>query len=128
MIIALIVQMTQKKILKIVSLIALIQPILFIIYSTVFNVTMDDGDMREYEAGTFYYLIIVMFVTIIVLSFASNYITKNDKEEPQKVQTVIAQEVPQSNADELKKYKDLLDSGIITEEEFEAKKKQLLGL
>lgn len=120
--------MTQKKILKIVSLIALIQPILFIIYSTVFNVTMDDGDMREYEAGTFYYLIIVMFVTIIVLSFASNYITKNDKEEPQKVQTVIAQEVPQSNADELKKYKDLLDSGIITEEEFEAKKKQLLGL
>ena len=27
-----------------------------------------------------------------------------------------------------KKYKDLLDSGVITEEEFEAKKKQLLGL
>ena len=34
----------------------------------------------------------------------------------------------QSNADELKKYKDLLDSGIITQEEFDAKKKQLLGL
>lgn len=33
-----------------------------------------------------------------------------------------------SNADELKKYKDLLDSGIITQEEFDAKKKQLLGL
>lgn len=33
-----------------------------------------------------------------------------------------------SNADELKKYKDLLDSGIITQEEFEQKKKQLLGL
>lgn len=31
-------------------------------------------------------------------------------------------------ADELKKYKELLDSGIITQEEFEAKKKQLLGL
>ncbi|MBO0962948.1 SHOCT domain-containing protein [Neobacillus sp. MM2021_6] len=26
------------------------------------------------------------------------------------------------------KFKELLDSGIITEEEFEAKKKQLLGL
>ena len=33
-----------------------------------------------------------------------------------------------SNADELKKYKDLLDSGIITQEEFDAKKKQLLGM
>ena len=43
-------------------------------------------------------------------------------------QTVVKQEVPQSNADELKKYKDLLDSGVITQEEFDAKKKQLLGL
>lgn len=34
----------------------------------------------------------------------------------------------QSDADELKKYKDLLDSGVITQEEFDAKKKQLLGL
>lgn len=33
-----------------------------------------------------------------------------------------------SSADELKKFKDLLDSGIITQEEFDAKKKQLLGL
>ena len=31
-------------------------------------------------------------------------------------------------ADELKKYKELLDSGVITQEEFDAKKKQLLGL
>ena len=33
-----------------------------------------------------------------------------------------------SSADELKKFKDLLDSGIISQEEFDAKKKQLLGL
>lgn len=33
-----------------------------------------------------------------------------------------------SNADELKKYKELLDMGVISNEEFEAKKKQLLGL
>lgn len=38
------------------------------------------------------------------------------------------QEIHQSSADELKKYKELLDSGIITQEEFDAKKKQLLGL
>lgn len=42
--------------------------------------------------------------------------------------TTIKQEIPQSNADELKKYKELLDSGVITQEEFNAKKKQLLGL
>lgn len=33
-----------------------------------------------------------------------------------------------SAADELKKFKDLLDSGVISQEEFDAKKKQLLGL
>ena len=35
---------------------------------------------------------------------------------------------PISDADELKKYKDLLDKNIITQEEFDVKKKQLLGL
>lgn len=35
---------------------------------------------------------------------------------------------PISEADELKKFKDLLDSGVITQEEFDAKKKQILGL
>lgn len=33
-----------------------------------------------------------------------------------------------SNADEINKLKNLLDNGAITQEEFEAKKKQLLGL
>ena len=33
-----------------------------------------------------------------------------------------------SEADEIKKFKELADKGIITKEEFEAKKKQLLGL
>lgn len=42
------------------------------------------------------------------------------------VQTVINQTV--STADEIKKYKELLDEGVISKEEFNAKKKQLLGL
>ena len=33
-----------------------------------------------------------------------------------------------SAADELKKFKELLDMGVISQEEFDAKKKQLLGL
>ena len=39
--------------------------------------------------------------------------------------TVIQQSSP---ADELKKFKELLDLGIITQEEFDAKKKQILGM
>jgi predicted Zn-dependent peptidase len=33
-----------------------------------------------------------------------------------------------SSADEILKFKNLLDCGIITQEEFEVKKKQLLGI
>ena len=43
----------------------------------------------------------------------------------QKQPTVVQQT---SAADELKKFKELLDSGVITQEEFDAKKKHLLGL
>ena len=42
--------------------------------------------------------------------------------------TVTSSQSTHSNADELKKYKELLDNGVITAEEFEAKKRQLLGL
>lgn len=51
-------------------------------------------------------------------------IDRQQKTKPAVVETVPAA----SNADELKKYKELLDSGIISQEEFDAKKKQLLGL
>ncbi|MEH6940760.1 PH domain-containing protein [Bacillus sp. JJ722] len=49
---------------------------------------------------------------------------KNSSSEPQ-LQVVQA---TTSAADELKKFKELLDMGVLTEEEFNAKKKQLLGL
>jgi energy-coupling factor transporter transmembrane protein EcfT len=42
--------------------------------------------------------------------------------------SVVQQIVNQTSAVELKEYKELLDSGVITQEEFDAKKKQLLGL
>lgn len=41
---------------------------------------------------------------------------------------VVQHNEPASHADEIKKYKDLLDMGAITQEEFDEKKKQLLGL
>ena len=49
--------------------------------------------------------------------------------QQEKVNATVAAAAPKSDeADQLKKYKDLLDSGVITQEEFDAKKKQLLGL
>ncbi len=50
------------------------------------------------------------------------------QEKEKNVATTVKQEIPQSSADEIKKYKELLDAGIITQEEFDAKKKQLLDL
>ncbi len=41
---------------------------------------------------------------------------------------VVEQNASTSNADELRKFKQLLDEGIITDEEFQKKKKELLGL
>jgi hypothetical protein len=50
------------------------------------------------------------------------------RQSDKKRDTVIKQEIPHSNAEELRKYKELLDLGVITQDEFDAKKKQLLGL
>lgn len=46
--------------------------------------------------------------------------------ESKSAQVII--ENKSSNANELKEYKELLDSGVISQEEFDAKKKQLLNL
>ena len=47
---------------------------------------------------------------------------------PSSYQSTPTMQSNANSADELMKYKQLLDSGIITQEEFDAKKKQLLGL
>lgn len=47
---------------------------------------------------------------------------------PYKKPAAEASAVPQSAADEIKKYKELLDIGAITQEEFDAKKKSLLNI
>ena len=57
----------------------------------------------------------------------------NHPEEPEKSEECDTPVETQNSAnsspiDEIKKYKELMDEGIITEEEFQAKKKQLLGI
>lgn len=51
---------------------------------------------------------------------------RQNSNKPTNATTVIQQN--SDEVDKLKKYKDLLDSGVITQEEFDAKKKQLLGI
>lgn len=53
-------------------------------------------------------------------------IIRNYQKQQTEPTTQIVQQT--SAADELKKFKELLDMGVITQEEFDAKKKQLLGL
>ena len=50
------------------------------------------------------------------------------REELNKPQTQVIQQQHISSADEILKFKALLDQGIITQEEFNQKKKELLGL
>ena len=50
-----------------------------------------------------------------------------DMNESESTQTVASTKSV-SAADEILKFKQLLDAGIITQEEFDAKKKQLLGI
>lgn len=53
----------------------------------------------------------------------------NERQENTQISPKVVAEQPQeNNLDELKKLKELLDSGVITQEEFETKKKQILGL
>ena len=58
----------------------------------------------------------------------STLINQRQDSTEMKQSTPIVAEQPTSNLDELKKLKELLDMGIISQEEFDVKKKQLLGL
>lgn len=61
-----------------------------------------------------------------IYEIINNLLVDRQREKTQNTGTTIVQN--SDEADKLKKYKDLLDSGVITQEEFDAKKKQLLGL
>ncbi len=75
-----------------------------------------------------FYIFSILTVALVVFCILALKKTKEGP-RPQKVKTVkLDQSSVPSRADELLKYKDLLDKGILTQEEFDAKKKELLGL
>lgn len=82
----------------------------------------------------FFNMLILNFLTyvqninkyVVYISMLIKHYKK--KEKSAATQNSQPQESGQSTTDELKKYKELKDQGVITEEEFDAKKKQILGL
>ena len=52
----------------------------------------------------------------------------NRPQNAQKKEAATENPPVEKGTDDIRKYKELLDSGIITQEEFDVKKKQLLGL
>ena len=68
---------------------------------------------------------------LMIRNVSSIYKIINDlllERQQKKVLVTNESTIPTDEITQIKKYKELLDSGIISQEEFDAKKKQLLGL
>ena len=79
---------------------------------------------RPHTYFNYFYIALALVLTSAVLSF----LVVSGKIKDDESTKILYTTEQMSNADELKKFKELLDSGIITQEEFDTKKKQLLGL
>ena len=86
-----------------------------------FSGVMVNFDVYLNVGQTFYKFIEVIIKFSPIILFTWFFWNENIKLRLRKYTTI-------SNVDELKKYADLRDQGIITEEEFQAKKNKLLNL
>lgn len=84
----------------------------------------------NYDNGSYYsfpkaggYIDIFLFIGVTIMAIIILKNTLSDK-----TPVTLSNSKASVGADEVLKYKELLDSGVITEEEFEKKKKELLGL
>lgn len=93
--------------------------------------------LHEYTIGTilsfacipgalFGILFVAKFIQFLI--DAAGRVSERDKQRTELLEKISEPTTSVSAADEIAKFKSLLDSGAITSEEFEAKKKQLLGL
>lgn len=73
-------------------------------------------------------LFVGMWVKEIVAPAEASPVNEYATFNPQSINSTPASSSAFGGADKLKMYKDLLDSGTITQEEFDAKKKEILGL
>ena len=75
-----------------------------------------------------YYIFWTMFAVLVVLVFAAIKCTQSGPRPINAVRVMYVDNTQNSEADEIRKLKGLLDDGILSEEEFNQKKKKLLGL
>lgn len=80
-------------------------------------------DYKTYDLEWGFFIECALLITVIVL----NILITRGKFKNTKV--IKAKSVPSiSNADELRKYKELFDNGVINQEEYDTKKKEILKL
>lgn len=103
--------------------------VLLCIYTPIMNICCEQKQNEmaypEYEISVLFYIVLIILAGLVAMSVISYFTTrKNGIKERIAVDAVTSVSTPK----ELEEYKALLDQGIITQEEFDAKKKQLLGL
>jgi len=114
---------------------------IWVLFDAHTNQIIRDGEKpyKFFTNGAFIWFIGSLFLWIlnfpIYLMFRKKYLALKYLQQSQSAAPVIYANTTMSgnvmqyeNADEIRKYKKLLEDGIITEEDFENKKKQLMGL
>lgn len=107
----------------------IVPTILLSIYTPIMNTCCEQKQNEmaypEYEISTLFYITLILLIGLIAISVIGYFFTrKNGVKESIPVNVNI----PVSTTQELENYNKLLQQGIITQEEFDAKKKQLLDL
>lgn len=86
---------------------------------------------REYDFDDIsgaYYILWIFAIALAVFLVLSILSTEDGPRQLQTVKIIQTANGKKSSADEIMKFKELLDSGVITQEEFDAKKKEILGV
>ncbi len=108
------------------SMLHIVVPILAVIIYALFNslfIKVSGGPVFTVYSGTTPLApVSIIMLIVIILSFVKRSKSFNPETK------VTVEVASKSEADELKKFKELLDAGVITQEEFDTKKKELLGL